>query len=402
MVEATATDPTAGVEARAYALRIAPSRGVDVAAASGAEAFAVYAQAIDGGVHAPPQGARWTQHWRDCVNGDLVAGVLTRDGRPIFALALEIVRQGPFRVARFPGGSHANGNFAPTCRSAPPLRVDIERLIEAISRARPDIDLILLERMAPELHGLDNPLLALPHSASADLGLAVNLDGGFEGVMSRASGKRKRKKHRSQQRKFEATGAIDVRAARDADEVGNLLDIFFTIKGERLKRLGVDDVFADQAVRRFFKRLFGDAAASGAGDFVLERMCVGGKVRAITGSSMTGDRTICEFSAIANDDLTFASPGEYLFFEAIAAACREGRSVYDFSVGDEGYKRLWCDIETIYADVRIPLGFKGAALSAGIATRAALVRAVKASRLWPLLKKLRRREIEYAKPEDAD
>lgn len=399
MSEAIATNETTGFLARRTAELIAV-RGVETVVLSGAEALGAYLEASDMLVKAPAQSARWTQLWRETVNPDLVVAILRKDGRTLFALALEVVRKGPMRIARFPGGSHANGNFPPTCRAAPPLASDIDSLIAALRRTRPDIDLLLLERLTPELLGLPNPLLALPHGASADVGLAVNLDGGFDGVMGRASGKRKRKKHRSQQRKFEAVGEIVIGRPGTMAEAAGLLDIFFTIKGDRLKRLGVDDVFADAAVRQFFKRLFGGAAETGSADFVLEFLSVGGKIRAITGSSLVGDRVICEFSAITYDDLSFASPGEFLFYHAIDTACAERKSVYDFSVGDEAYKRLWCDIETTYADIRAPFGFKGALLAAAIGARAGLVRRIKASRYWPWLKKLRRREIEYVKPEE--
>ncbi|MBK8458170.1 MAG: GNAT family N-acetyltransferase [Phyllobacteriaceae bacterium] len=297
-------------------------------------------------------------------------------------------------MARFPGGSHANGNFAPCGRVAPPLAAELDALFAAIGRARPDIDLFRLERMSPELDGLANPLIALPHHPHPNVGLAVNLDGGFDGVMSRASGKRKRKKHRAQARKFEALGPISVKRAEGPEEIAGLLDIFFTIKGDRLKRLGVADVFADPKIRAFFKRLFADARG---GEFVVDHLAVAGKTRAITGSSHCGDRLICEFSAIADDDLTRASPGDYLFFENIAAACGTGKSVYDFSVGDETYKRMWCDIETTYVDIHYPLGLMGALLAGFFSLRSTLVRRLKSNRkLWSSLKRMRRRDSEPA------
>ncbi|RWE64197.1 MAG: GNAT family N-acetyltransferase, partial [Mesorhizobium sp.] len=80
----------------------------------------------------------------------------------------------------------------------------IRSMFKAIGRTRPDIDLISLERLLPDLDGVASPLAALPSFPSPNLALAVDLDGGFDALLSRASGKRKRKKHRSQTRKFEA------------------------------------------------------------------------------------------------------------------------------------------------------------------------------------------------------
>lgn len=393
MAEAIAAFPDRISGANARASGLAVSGGVAIDVLKGSAAIDAYAECAAGLMHAPPQSPAWVRAWAETVNPDIVVGLVRHHGRTLMALPLEIVAVGPFRVARFPGGSHANGNFAPTDRAEPPVAADLDALVAALGHARPDIDLIALERLCPERHGLSNPLVCLPHVASADVGLAVNLEGGFEGVLGRVSGKRKRKKHRSQQRKFEAVGAIDCGRARSAAEASALLDTFFALKGERLKRMGADDVFADGKVRTFFRRLFGEAAESGAPAFVIDRLTVGGVVRAITGSSLSGGRLICEFSAFSDDELIQASPGDYLFYENIASACNEGRAVFDFSVGDERYKREWCDIETVYADVRLPLGFKGAALAGFIGLRAALVRRVKSNRrLWAMLRRMRRRD----------
>ncbi|TIM24992.1 MAG: GNAT family N-acetyltransferase, partial [Mesorhizobium sp.] len=70
-------------------------------------------------------------------------------------------------------------------------------MLAAIARARPDIDLVALERLLPDLDGIANPLLSLPHFPSPNLSLAVDLAGGFDALLSRASGKRRRKRHRS-------------------------------------------------------------------------------------------------------------------------------------------------------------------------------------------------------------
>ena len=53
----------------------------------------------------------------------------------------------------------------------------------AIRRARPDIDMLALERLLPDLDGTPNPLLALPHLPSPNLSLAVDLDGGFDALL---------------------------------------------------------------------------------------------------------------------------------------------------------------------------------------------------------------------------
>src|SRR5690606_17547522 len=117
-------------------------------------------------------------------------------------IPLVVERSGLFTVARLPGGRHANANF-PAVAGPQTARLDVAAMGAAVAGARPDIDLMLLERLEPHRFGVANPFVGATAAASPNPALAVNLEGGFDRLMERVSGKRKRKKHRSQSRKFE-------------------------------------------------------------------------------------------------------------------------------------------------------------------------------------------------------
>jgi CelD/BcsL family acetyltransferase involved in cellulose biosynthesis len=368
------------------------------------EALARYESFCAEAVYAPAQSSQWVRHWVDEVGPDALLATLFIDRKPVLSLALEVVRSGPFRIARFMGGRHANGNFA----AARPAwlgsvdRAGVHSLFQAIAKARPDIDVLALQRLAPDLDGISSPFAALPGVPSPNLSLAVDLSGGFAGVLARTSGKRKRKKHRSQTRKFEAAGGFRRIEARTPAEVRTFLDAFFAMKEQRFRRLGIANAFRSPQVRVFFHALFAEAARENAPSFVLHGLEVGGKLRAVTGSSLGGSRIICEFGAIAEDDLTQASPGDFLFFDNIEEACAAGFQVYDFSVGDEPYKRQWCDLETRHRDVLAPLSVKGRALAFSLHRSARITAFVKNSpTIWNLTKALRRKAVgKKAAPEE--
>ncbi|RWC91588.1 MULTISPECIES: GNAT family N-acetyltransferase [unclassified Mesorhizobium] len=371
---------------------------VSVAAAEGLAAYAAFCRSA---LHAPAQSAAWVLTWAAEVKPDLLIATLELEGRPAFAVALEVVKRGPLRVAQFMGGRHANGNFAaaePQWLASGDITA-IRSMLAAIAGSRPDIDLIALERLLPDLDGIANPLASLDHFASPNLSLAVDLSGGFDALLLRASGKRKRKKHRSQTRKFEAVGSHRRIEARSADEVERLLDAFFEMKEQRFRKMGIANVFGDDRTRAFFRGLFTQALAEDKPCFVLHGLEVAGKLRAVTGSSRSGRRLICEFGAIAEDELANTSPGDFLFFDNIQNACQTGFAVYDFSVGDEPYKRLWCDIETQHFEVLVPLTLKGRALGQALRQGARLKAFVKNSpTIWKLAKMLRRKAAGQTPP----
>lgn len=341
----------------------------------------------------PAQSPAWVSAWVAETKPDFVVATLSLGGVPSYALAVEIVRRGPFHIARLLGGHHANGNFSPLARAAPPLsRAHLEMLINSIGKERPDIDLLSLERVADTIQDRTNPLMALPCLQSPNPALAVDLSGGFDALLQRPSGKRKRKKNRSQSRKFEAAGGFRLVTATTPDEVSRFLDAFFAMKQERFRKMGLTDVFAASEVRQFFHRLFRDALAEKEPPFVLDGLEVAGQLRAVTGSSRCGDRLVCEFGAIREDELSRLSPGDFLFFDNIRRACEEGLALYDFSVGDEPYKRLWCDVEITHYDVLVPMTLRGSILARAMRARNRLKALVKGNSLaWRFTKALRRR-----------
>ena len=368
----------------------------DVRVLSGTDALQAYAGLIDGLACPPPQYAEWIEAWTRNVNPDLAVVSLQDSGAVLAVLPLEIVRKGPLKLAQFPGASHANGNFVPLRRDSTLAAADIEAMIAALRKARPDIDLIVLDRQLHQHAGLANPWENVPHQISPNISLAVGLEGGFEALMTRTSGKRKRKKQRAQLRKFEAIGPVRRWMAQTDGEVTQLLDFFFANKALRLKAMGVPNVFGEADVQAFFRALFAPQNR-----FVLHALDVGGKTRALTGSSLLADRIICEFGVIAQDDTAAVSPGDFLFFQNIEEACAQGLAVYDFSAGDEYFKRLWCDQITTQFDTIVGLSLKGRLAAAVLKARGAAVRTLKSNtRLWAFVRRMRRKPVQAVQADD--
>lgn len=385
-----------GAVTRASALEIAATVNADLAG---------YADFARRAVFSPSQSPIWIGNWTRHLRPDFLVATLTRGGVPVLSVALEVTRKGPLRIASFMSGRHANGNMPPVLPefAAGASAAGLQALFAAIGRARPDIDLVTLERLASATGGVANPLLALPHRSSPNLSLAVDLAGGFDALLSRTSGKRKRKKHRSQTRKFETVGGFRRIEARTETETDALLDAFFAMKEARFRKMGIANVFGEPQVRAFFRGIFADALHEAAPSFVLHALEVSGKIRAATGSSRSAERLICEFGAIAEDDMAFASPGEFLFFDNIQEACEQGFSIYDFSVGDEPYKRLWCDLEIRQYDVLVPLTAKGHAAAGAVRLASRAKALVKNNRfLWKLVKAVRRKTAEASPGEAAE
>jgi CelD/BcsL family acetyltransferase involved in cellulose biosynthesis len=367
-------------------------------ALSGTEALKAYRLFCQGAEFAAPQHPLWIESWVSSHQPDFIVAILESRERIVFALALEIVRRGPLRVARFMAGKHANGNFpavrpdfARRCSAA-----DFETMFRTIHQARPDIDLLMLERLVPNREGLPNRLLDLPHSQSPNISLEVDLAPGFESIISRS--KRLRSKHRWQIRKFEEAGGHRRIEAKTPAEVERLLEEFFRQKGVRLAKKGITDIFANPQLRLFFHALFLGSLNEDKPPYVLHGLEVGGRLLAIGGSSRSGKRITLDLVSMTEGEGAELRPGEFLFYEGIREAAEEGLEVYDFGVGDEPHKRRWCNVEIQHFDVVAPLTVKGRAFAVWTQAESKARRFIRSNeRLWSFYKgmrqKLRSRDV---------
>lgn len=349
-------------------------------------------------IHGAPQSFAWINNWRTIVNADsFVVGLFDGDG-PILLLPLEVISQNGAKIARFPGGSHANCNF-PWLLKDCGANIEpstVRQLIDAIRKIRPDIDALSLTRQLSELQGVANPLLTLGKAPNPNPVLAASLSGGFDAVLDRANRKRKLKKHRQHRRRYEESGGWRIAGPQSRAESDNILDLYFEMKAQRFSKMGIRDPFADENVRNFFKAFLGEGLAKGQNLNELRFLEVGGTVRSIIGKLFSDTGPTVEFAAIAEDELMTASPGEFLFFEDISRSCDEGRSIYSFGIGDEPYKREWCDIERTIYDTLVPLSVKGKLFTALQSARNAVAGGLKRNpRLWGLAKTLRSRFRGY-------
>lgn len=337
----------------------------------------------------PAQEPRWVEAWQDAA--PVVVVELTENGAPVLMLPLELARVGTLKVARFIGGRHANANY-PAFRTQDAAPTDwLPVLRRSLRASGHKADLLLLERMNDEREGVRNPLLGFAVEPSPNLALAVTLADSFEDLLSRPLHRKRAAKNRAQARKFEAAGGWRRIEADTPEEATRLLEAFFALKAERFRHAGIPDVFAEPSTRDAFTDLFARGAVDAAPRFRMQGLEVGGKLRALTGTSYGTDRVTCEFGAIASDELSKQSPGEFLFYLNIEDAYARGAALYDFGVGDEPYKRSWCDAEMTHWDAVVPLSFKGRALAGMLRGAARLKTVLKRSPfLWRAFKRLRK------------
>lgn len=342
-------------------------------------------------IAATPQDIEFAGQWAALVNADCIA-VTARSARGIeFLLPLEVIRKGPLTVAQMPGGSHANANFAPTSQAMGGVPADqfLTEIQKAVRHVRPLIDAVILERLQETLNGLVNPLVQLTSSISPNVALSFALKPDFKDVLKERNGAKKQKKMRQMQRRMDDRGGWRIFKSDSEAECIYVLDRFFKLKGERLKSMGLRDVFADPKVQSFFKSLYLGELGSPTPRYELHALEVGGDIAAVGGCTINGKQITVEFGGICSSDRQL-SPGDILYHLLIEQCCKRDLEIYDFGVGDEFYKRRWCDIETWHRDTFIPLTTKGRIAVSALRQIASVKKSIKNNpRILVIIKKLR-------------
>lgn len=313
------------------------------------------------------QGYDWCLSWVNAYRSPLAIVQGKVGAETAFILPIEIVRQRGVRVAKFIGADHSNintglfsGRFSEALLGLGGKH-SAERLRDEL---RGKADLILLQNIPLEWRRRVSPLGALPMVQNQNHAYQLPLLDNMEMTLKQVNAKSRRKKFRVQSKRLEALGGFDYVAGGTSDEQHHLLDRFFQQKGERFKAMGLPDVFANQETKAFLHGAI-DIRSGDGRSFGLQMHAIrlkgehDGHIAALSGISRKGDHVICQFSSIDESIAADASPGEFLFWQMIAGLHGKGIALFDFGLGDQGYKRSWAPEDTAHYDVVIPLSARG-------------------------------------------
>jgi len=288
--------------------------------------------------------------------------------------------------AEFLGGKHANFNSAIWRRdvaariTAAELRTFLDRLGEAA-------DALVLLNQPRSWDGIANPLTLLPHSVSADPAYRGALATDFDALLAARMNANKRKKLRNRERALAQHGTVTFRRAASPQEARAFLAAFQEQKAERMRELGVDDVFAEPGVADFLA----DAACRDHPVIELYALCAGDHIAATTGGIVAGGRFSTMFNSIIRNELAQASPGQLLLTRLVQSLCSRGLRTFDLGVGEAHYKEIFCnEVEPLF-DSFLALSPPGRMLAAANRALYAAKRTVKRTpALWAAVQAARR------------
>lgn len=292
----------------------------------------------------------WTRAWNRSADKTFVLDYSNGGNRIL--LPLEIKSAGFARIARPVGTNFSNLNGV---IAALDDGFDPEHFVGSLSHAlEGEADMLLVDRTVLTWRGQDNPLAGLPKMKRINPSFQLELEPEMSATLAKLDCPKRMKMFRSNWRKLEAAGGWFYEEIADPVEASRMLSEFFAQKDMRFRAAGLPNVFRPPEVKAAFQKLVGSTADSTGHILRLHVLRLGdrkGRPIAIAGISTKGDYAISQFGSVDETAVQGASPGEFLYHLLIERCCKTGFKVFDFGIGDQPYKRRWCNVETPQFDL---------------------------------------------------
>ncbi|MEZ5842057.1 MAG: GNAT family N-acetyltransferase [Hyphomicrobiales bacterium] len=337
--------------------------------------------------------AAWYRHIgrREEIAPMIIIGEI--NGEPAFLWPFGISAQGPWRVARWLGGRHANYNLGLYDKAAMGS-LDAEAMSALFARVAGlagGIDVFELMNQPETWEGVDNPVAGLPHQPSPSFAYAMRLGADFETVLAEKRSAKARKKIRHKERRLAELEGYKCAMAETPAEARRVLEVFAEQKAARFAQMGIDNPFHEPGVMDFFHDLAARSMGVENPAFRLAYIEAEGEIQATFSGTTTRGRCSGSINSFANNEIAKFSPGESALMKLMADACERGCDSFDLGVGEAYYKDLWCDTTEPLFDCFVPITPAGHVYAQIKGLRQRVKRSIKQNPVaWGLVQRVRR------------
>jgi len=329
----------------------------------------------------------WLATWQRHIgarNGVLPAIVVARDGEGtiLFLLPLAVRPAGFARELTWLGSELCDYN-APLLAATFSTRIDAKRFMalwENIARCLQDnprlhYDSIILTKMPETVGAQQNPMRHLGGTINASGAYLTHLTGDWETFYTAKRSSATRRHDRSKRRRLAEFGEVKfVNPAGDSETL-RTLDALMAQKARWFAHMGVANLFARPGYAEFYRALATDPATRHL--VHVSRLDVGATSAAVNFGLTYRD---CYYHMLASYDdgeVSRFGPGAAHLLDLLHLAIDRGFRIFDFTIGDERYKRDWCDTELKLYDFIAAATWRGALVALPMLAAQRLKRRIK-------------------------
>jgi CelD/BcsL family acetyltransferase involved in cellulose biosynthesis len=297
----------------------------------------------------------WLENWYVHIGqyeqiDPCIVSVRDGSGRLLYLFPFEIKHRGAVKILTWLGDKlidYGAPIIAPVSAGIGDAGgVDFDSVWRGILERLPSIDVVWLTKVPRDINDSPNPLCSLPclpYHSSAHL---VRLSGGdWESFYERHAGAKTRSTDRRKARRLSTLGRVSC-AMTDGSDVSSLRNVTHAMvrqKAMRYDEIRAPNLFVDEGHRKFFTEPMEALRASGrlhvAGLYLDDTMIT------THWGMIYKKRFYYYMPSFATGPWVRCSPGRLLLFDLFKWCFDNDVTVFDFTLGDESYKRDWCDEE---------------------------------------------------------
>jgi len=285
---------------------------------------------------------------------------LDLNGAPLLAIyfALRPLNRRGLRLLTFMDGGVSDYNapilFEPLPNALPPAN----RLWRHIFAALPRHDRIELEKMPATVKHLLNPLWLADGKPHRTAGHVMTLPSAWDELMQEKGKSKIVKAAKRNYRQLNERGAVRLLMAHDLAERDQILDAMLAAKRDQLRRMGVSDIFARPGVEDFYRQC---AAIQNPPITRLSGLLVNDEVVATNMGFVDAHHFCGVLTSFSQGPWARYSCGHLHLQMLLRWASESGLRSFDFGIGDEDYKKFWCDRDIALRDMQGPVSVAGRA-----------------------------------------
>jgi CelD/BcsL family acetyltransferase involved in cellulose biosynthesis len=346
----------------------------------------------------PFQTFAWLSAWQrhmGAPSGIMPAIVVAKRGDEIlFLLPLAVTSGGLTRRLTFLGQELCDYNAPLLARDFTStvghefaaLWRQIHQLIQATPALRHDT--IAFAKMPERVGAQPNPLLCLDVRLNPSGAYETVLGADWEQFYTSKRSSATRRRDRTKLKRLGEMGEVRFVDPQEDTDIASTLDTLIAQKSKQLVRMGVADLFARPGYVEFLREL--SSAPAGQRLVHVSRLDVGATRAAVNlGLIHRG----CYYHVLASYDdgeVSRFGPGAAHLRELLKFAIARGLQRFDFTIGDEPYKRDWCESEQRLHDYSAAVTVRGWPSAAVSGSLRRIKRAIKHSApLWNAVVKVR-------------
>jgi CelD/BcsL family acetyltransferase involved in cellulose biosynthesis len=252
-------------------------------------------------------------------------------------------------------------------------------------------DIVRLEKMPSTIGAQENPLIAYLSSTLNPSGSwATALCGTWDSFYAAKRSSATRSRDRSKRKRLEDSGVVSFKTSDGVFDIVQALDVLMAQKAQAFSARGIRNIFQLPGYADFYRAIATDPRFNRIAH--VSALDAGGEPVAVNLGLAFRNRYYYVLSSYTGGPLAKLGPGAIHLHELMRYAIARGMTDFDFTIGDERYKRDWCDgVQPLYDHVSTAT-LRGALAATGLRAMRRVKRTIKQNKtLWAFYTALRSR-----------